>query len=211
MADVTGDAVWRERYEKACGEVYADTGMTRLEVCAKGYVSDFGKFDVEPSGMWIYVCAQGCLRALADGETDAWRRRFFLAGLKVNAARASKFFGDAAKYDNSTERPFKYANWRTGYRWRDQPTQKEADAVAGTGDRKILGSRKWFERSHMTTPLSACAIVAFAGEARDRAAIEEVLRHYDYSTLNISEFFLAELAWYALPAPAESKEKETVR
>ena len=84
-----------------------------------------------------------------------------------------------------------------------------ADTVAGTGDRKILGPRKWFERSHMTPPLSACAIVAFAGEARNRAAIAEVLRHYDYSTLNISEFFLAELAWYALPDPAGTDGKGT--
>ena len=202
MADVTGDAVWRGRYEKACGEVYADTGMTRLEVCAKGYVSDFGKFDVEPSGMWIYVCAQGCLRALADGETDAWRRRFFLAGLKVNAVRASKFFGDAAKYDNSTERPFKYANWRTGYRWEDQPTQKIAEKVANTGDRTILGTRKGFERRWMTSPLACCAVAAFDRDESRREAISSVIRHYDYSTLNVSEFFFAEVAWYALPVPS---------
>ena len=211
MADVTGSPAWRARYETACGEEQSRSGLTRLEVCAKGYVTDIGKFAVEPGGLWIYVCAQACLRALARMDADDTRRAAYLAGLGANAERARKFFAMAAKFDNSTERPFRYANWRTGYRWRDQPTQKEADAVAGTGDRKILGSRKWFERSHMTTPLSACAIVAFAGEARDRAAIEEVLRHYDYSTLNISEFFLAELAWYALPAPAESKEKETVR
>jgi len=201
MADVTGSSVWLDRYVKACEEQHADSGLTRLEICGKGYVTDLGKFPVEPDGLWIYVCAQGCLKALATLDGDARRQAAFRAGLKVNADRARAFFDRAAKFDNSTEVPFRYANWRTGYTWRDQPTQKIADAVSSTANKKILGTRKWFERSHMTTPLSACAIVAYARDEDDRAAIAQVLRHYDYATLNISEFYLAEVAWYALPDP----------
>ena len=64
-----------------------------------------------------------------------------------------------------------------------------------TGKKEILGTRKNVERDYMTAPLSAAAICAFAGT--ERAAFEKLLRHYDWSTFNISEFFLAEVAWYA--------------
>ena len=74
-----------------------------------------------------------------------------------------------------------------------------AGRVAETGDRAILGTRKGFERHTMTAPLSCCAVMAFNGDASVRDDIARVLRHYDYSTLNISEFFIALVAWYALP------------
>jgi len=212
MQDVTGDAVWKDRYEKACGEAHplAD-GATRLDICAQGYSADLGKFGIEPGGLWIYVVAQGCLRKLSEMDTDPARRAKYVQGLRWNAARVRRFFGDRLKYDNSTEVPFKYANWRTGYKWEEQTTQAIAGRVAGSGDRKILGYRKDFERRGMTAPLSACAIAAYSGDTRLRADIAEVLRHYDYATLNVCEFFLAECAWYALPekdaavAPGQTK------
>lgn len=200
MFDVTGERVWLDRYEEACGQPEGESGLSRLEVCAKGYVTDLHKFSVEPNGLWIYVCAQGCLRELLRMDGNVRRRACFLSGLRINAERAAKFTQSAEKYDNSTEVPFKYANWRTGYRWRDQPTQKDADRVANTGIREILGTRKSFERKWMTTPLSACAVMAFSEAEGVRAQVERVIRHFDYATLNICEFFLAEVAWYALPA-----------
>lgn len=198
MFDVTGDEIWKTRYEKACRENHPTRGgLTRVEVCAQGYAMDIRQFSVEPDGLWIYVCAQGCLRELEKMDDDPVRRKHYRDGLQWNAARVTPFLSRAQKYDNSTERPFKYANWRTGYAWQDQPTQAVANKVAGTGNKKILGRRKGFERSHVTTPLSACAIIAYAQDVSQREAVAEVLRHYDYSTINISEFFLAELAWYA--------------
>lgn len=211
MFDVTGDETWNKRYLKACAEKHPQRGdMTRLDVCSKGYEVDLGQFPVETVGMWIYVCAQGCLRELAKMDRDWKRRSFFFKGLQANARRAAKFFGEAEKYDNSTERPFRYGNWRTGYRWEEQTTQEVANRVANSGDKRILGQRKEFERAGMTAPLSCCAVVGYAGNATDRAAIAGVIRRYDYSTLNICEFFLAEVAWYALPEP-ERKEPVLVR
>ena len=102
----------------------------------------------------------------------------------------------AAAFSNKIERPFKYANWRTGYRWRPQKTQKEADEVQGTGNPAILGNRKRYERNTMTLPLSAAAVCAYAGVARDE--VEHTLRSYDYSQINLCEFFLAEVAAYSL-------------
>ena len=90
--------------------------------------------------------------------------------------------------------PFRYANWRSGYMWREQKTIADSDRVASTGDEAILGTRKKFERAYMTAPLSAAAICALAGESPQEVA--KTLAHYDYATLNLSEFFLAEVAWF---------------
>ena len=47
----------------------------------------------------------------------------------------------------------------------------------------------------MTLPLSAAAVCAYAGIARDD--VEHTLRSYDYSQINLCEFFLAEVAAYS--------------
>lgn len=171
----------------------SNSSLTRLEACGKGYEADIPKLPwIEPHLLWIYVAAQGCLKELSKLEPD---EPMFRAGLAANAARARCFLQLYEKYDNTTESPFRYGNWRNGYAWRPQKTLKESDAVSMTGKKEILGTRKNVERDYMTAPLSAAAICAFAGT--ERAAFEKLLRHYDWSTFNISEFFLAEVAWYA--------------
>lgn len=167
--------------------------MTRLEACAMGYEADIPILpNLEPNLLWIYVCAQGCLRELAVLEPD---EQSFTRGLKANAKRAVPFMALHEKYDNSMETPFRYANWRMGYTWSEQRTIADSDRVASTGDKAILGTRKTFERAYMTAPLSAAAICALAGESPREVAA--TLAHYDYATLNLSEFFLAEFAWFA--------------
>ena len=171
----------------------AKCDLTRLEVCARGYEIDIPVLpNLEPDLLWIYVCAQGCLRELARLEPG---EQAFARGLKANAKRAAPFMALRENYDNSTEVPFRYANWRTGYTWREQKTIADSDRVSRTGDKAILGTRKNFERAYMTAPLSAAAICALAGESPREVA--RTLAHYDYATLNLSEFFLAELAWFA--------------
>jgi hypothetical protein len=49
----------------------------------------------------------------------------------------------------------------------------------------------------MINPLAA-AIIALAGDATHQKIIEDVICHYDYSKLNMSEFFFAEVAYYSL-------------
>ena len=193
--EMTGDDAWLKRYESALGKRQKATSLTMLEVCREGWVTDLAKFPMaDGGGMWIYVCAQGCLARLA--EMDPANATYFRAGLERNAGRARKAMAGAAEFSNKIERPFKYANWRTGYRWRPQKTQKDADEVQRTGDPSILGTRKQYERRTMTLPLSAAAVCAFAGVARDE--VERTLRSYDYSQIDLCEFFLAEVAAYAL-------------
>ena len=52
----------------------------------------------------------------------------------------------------------------------------------------------------MKNPLAAAAIISLLGDGSNRELIEQALRHYDYSKLNMAELFFAECAYYALPA-----------
>ena len=47
--------------------------------------------------------------------------------------------------------------------------------------------------------LSASAICTYAGKYRDD--VLRTLRRFDYSTVNISEFFTVEIAWWGLSDP----------
>ena len=188
--EATHDRAWLGKYEAARDEEQPGAGLTRLEVCATGYAIDIPKLrNLEPGLLWIYTCGQGCLARLA--EWDKEHASSYRKGLVTNAERARKFIAAYRAYDNSTERPFKYANWRTGYKWRIQKTQKDAEAVAYSGDRAVLGDRKGFERRTMTAPLSAAAICAYAGLYKGECAA--AIAHYDYSTLCVSEFFQADV------------------
>ena len=72
-----------------------------------------------------------------------------------------------------------------------------ADAMAAANKTnanwKILGGRKKLERKTVTAPLSAAAICAYAGKYRDE--VMSTLDHYDYSTIALSEFYPATLAY----------------
>ena len=67
-------------------------------------------------------------------------------GLLHYAERVAPVMELRSKYDNAKVRPFRYANWRDGYDWRPQKTQKDAEAVAYSPKREVLGDRKAHER-----------------------------------------------------------------
>ena len=200
MYDVTGDKVWLDRYLKERVGDHPGTDKSRLEICAEGYTADRHMIkNIEPGLLWIYVGAQGALRKLAEMETDETVRAYYRKGLDRNAANVLKFVDAYQRFDNQNKDGFSYAKWREGYAWRPQKTQDDAERVAVLGRKEILGTRKGHERSTMTNPLSAAAIVAMAGRETDRNAIERAISHYDYTKINLCEFFLAECAYYALP------------
>ena len=115
--EVTGEGKWLRYYDAALERRQKATTLTMLEVCREGWATDVKKFPADGDGMWIYVCAQGCLARLA--EMDPAHADDFRAGLARNAARARPAMASVT-FSNVIERPFKYANWRTGYRWRPQ-------------------------------------------------------------------------------------------
>ena len=209
LADATGEAKWRRAYRAARDERYPGAGKnaepyaeTRLEVCAYGYRYDREKsrhpFQMEPLQFWIYVCAHQALAELAAREEEPRAARLYREGLVKGAKWAAPFVEDYRKWDNRAARPFGYANWRRGWRWREQKTQADAAQVAKASVPEVLGTRKQYERRYLTSPLAAAAICAF--DAAYRPAVEQALRFYDYTTPNISEFFFAAVAYEALHA-----------
>ena len=205
MYDVTGEGVWLDRYQQAMSERCERTGRTRLEICAAGYPYDREQIKhIDRSQLWIYVSSQGGLAWLAGAETDAAVRAQFRAGLDANARGALAVIGDYRTFDNSDAKLFGHARWREAYPgWFPQQTQADAERLASTGDRSVLGERKSYEAQRMRNPLAAAALIALAGYQDGQASVREAICHYDYTRLNMAELFFAECAYYALPA--ESK------
>ena len=188
---LTGDVHWGKAYDgiKAGALDEIEAGG---EVDAKVFKPCYGH------GVWIYLSSAQALKRLIEMEENPVDRARMKKGFLHYAERVAPLMKDRAKYANTTERPFKYANWRTGYRWRVQKTQKEAESVAYMGKPEILGTRKDYERNGMANPLAAAAICALQGDDKFHDEIRATLKHYDYSTPNVSEFFHAAIAAAAL-------------
>ena len=203
MADVTQDNVWRERYRKALAERPAKSDKTRVQICAAGYAPDQEAIKgIAEYQQWIYVGSQGSLAKLVAMETDESLRAQYRAGLALNVRHSLAAIEAYQAFDNSDTKVFGNANWRAVYTtWFPQRTQAEAQQLSETGDPTRRGERKHYEARSMRNPLAAAAIVALAGDGTGREAVERAIRHYDYSQLNMSEFFFAECAYYALPQP----------
>lgn len=199
--DVTGDRVWLDRYHKALAERPAGTDKTRLEICAEGYPFDREAIKyIDLSQLWIYVGCQGSLAKLMAMETDQALLSRYREGLAVNARNALPAIATHTSFDNNDTKIFGNANWRAAYpTWFPQSTQADAEKLSKIGDHAKRGERKGYESRWMRNPLAAAAIVALIGDGTEREAIERALRHYDYSKLNMAEFFFAECAFYALP------------
>ena len=201
MYDVTKDKVWLERYRQALAERPAKSDKTRAEICAVGYPLDREAIKgIEEHGFWIYVGSQASLVKLIAMETDETVRSQYRAGLVINATNALNSIVAFKEFDNQDLKVFGSVDWRACYtNWFSQQTPADAVKLSETGDKTKKGARKNYEARYMRNPLAAAAIVAFAGDGTGRAAVENAICHYDYSKLNMSEFFYAECAYYALP------------
>jgi hypothetical protein len=204
MYDVTRDGVWRERYQQALAERPAPRAKTRAEICAAGYGSDREAIKgIDEYQLWIYVGSQGSLAKLVALETNESLRAQYRTGLAVNAQNALAAIAAHQQFDNNDTKIFGNAHWRAVYAaWFPQHTQADAAKLSTTADKTKRGERKHYEARYMRNPLAAAAIVALAGDDTGRDAVERAIRHYDYSKLNMAEFFFAECAYYALTKKA---------
>ena len=199
--EMTGEAVWLERYRKALTEKPDKSAETRQEICALGCPHDLSFIPTIQKGQfWIYVGTQAGLARLAAVETDPAVKAVYRLGLAVNAKFALPAVDSHVQFDNTDQKAFGSADWRNVYTtWFPQPTQAEAARLAAIVDYKKRGPRKNYESTWMRNPLAGAAIVALAGDAEGRSAVLKAIGHYDYAKLNMAEFFFAECAYYALP------------
>ncbi len=197
---ITRDPVWLDRYRKALTEKPAPGTMTRAEICAEGYPHDREAIkSIDDHGLWIYVGSQASLAELLAMEQDESLRDLYRAGLAINAKNALVSIDAYKQFDNHDTQVFGNADWRKGYpQWFPQRTQADAQKLSEMGDKALLGKRKYYETRYMRNPLAAAAIVALDGDQAGHAAVENAIRHYDYSKINLSTFFFAECAYYSL-------------
>ncbi len=209
MFQLTQDRSWLERYqtalfEKPRGSVEQPSlsDKTRIEICSAGYRIDSVIFNgnMDKSAQWIYVKNQMALVNLIELENDETIKENYRAGVIRNAQYAFEAIGDYKKFSNDDTKVFGNTKWREGFpHWFPQITQEDAQKLSSMGNKEKLGERRSYERKFMTNPLAATAIVALGGDTVNCGIIEQIICHYDYSKLNLSEFFFAEVAYYSIP------------
>jgi len=201
MSEVTNQPIWQERYNTALFQKPEHSDLTRLEISSLGYEYDLKAIpDINISNLWIYVGTQGSLAQLVTMEEDPKISAQYKLGIELDAIKAFSSVHKFHEFNNHDTKVFGHSKWREGYNvWFKQTTQKEAEKLAKTGDKAILGERKSYEARYVKHPLAAATILAFSGNDNYRHLIESIICHYDYSKLSMNEYFLAECAYYAFP------------
>ena len=201
MHAVTGDPVWLERYRTALAERAEQSDKTRIELCEAGYPYDRSAIaNIDSTQLWIYIGCQASLAGLAAMESDPKLVASYRKGLDVNAAGALAAIEAYRQFDNNDNKVFGHADWRAVYgaAWFPQETQVDAHKLSEMADVAKAGERKTYERIYMRNPLAGATLIALAGHPEARETVARVVRHYDYSKLNMSELLFAETAYYAL-------------
>ena len=201
MHEFTGDARWQQRYLEAANEKIGKGKRTRLEICRTGMVFDPGQ---GPRHSWTGSEGVICLRALWEMETDDEIRSSYMLGLRASAELAVGGLALCRKFDVEGKERFE-PNWRLmNEAWKPQHSEAEAVAVALDGLRvqHRVSPRMHWEKDYVREPCFAAWVVTLCPEkavvARHREAIHEVINHYRYDRLYMSQFFAAESAWYRL-------------
>jgi len=203
MYDVTKDSTWLTKYNTAVNEIPPGATKTRLQICAEGYIPDVvAKSSIAEWSLWTYVGSQASLSKLIAWEKNDSIKAQYKLGLSANVTSALVSLDKYKLFDNNDTKVFGTANWRLCFpTWYAQTTITDAINLSNTGDKTAIGLRKNFEAQYMRNPLAAAAIVALSLpiDGRGRDAIQNCIKWYDYTKINISEFFYAEVAYYALP------------
>ncbi|MFW6326772.1 MAG: hypothetical protein ACOC2F_00510 [Bacteroidota bacterium] len=202
MHEITQDKTWSNWYHMALNEKPEGSKKTRAEICSEGilYDREFWKERKSMNYLWIYVKNQASLAELFKLEENEAIKSLYAEGLNNNREFVMQSVKDYNKFDNEDNKVFGNTNWRECYPyWYPQFTKYEAIELSRLKDEEKVGERKTYERDFMTTPLAAASIIALAKNSSDCKLIKEVISHYDYSKLYLSEFFFAKTAYYALP------------
>ena len=202
MHELTGDARWQGRYLAAAHEKLGKGQRSRLEICRTGMV-----FDPSQGLRHSWTGSEGvvCLRALWELETDPALRAAYAQGLRASAELSAKSLPLCRQFDvNGTER-FEH-DWRVmNEAWKPQHSEADTVTVANAGLRvqHRVSPRLHLEKDWVREPCFAAWVVTLCPDAafvtQHRDAILNVITHYRYDRLYLSQFFPVESAWYRLP------------
>lgn len=199
MHTVTCDAKWDKLYRAALVERGGKEQISRLEICERGMVFEFGG-----KHSWISAGSVAAVRALWELEQDPALRAAYAHGMQASAMLAMESLPLAEKFDNADQSRFE-PDWRKmNALWKPQHMETEAQTVAHD-ELKMFGKlspRRGLECNFIREPTAAAWIVTLAPDQailKQRApAIARVIAHYDYARLYYSQFFWVESAWWRL-------------
>ncbi len=199
LSEVTGETRWEHLYRQALAERGGKDNLSRLEICRRGM-----QFHYAPYHSWTSCSSVAVLRSMWELEQDETTKSAFGQGLQASADLALKSLPLAAKFDHQDATTFD-ADWRMmNAFWQPQQTQAEAEEVAHRELREFLkvSPRRARETAFVREPTAAAWVVTLAPDndalQQRTAAVESVIRHYDYSRLYYSQFFWVECAWQRL-------------
>lgn len=199
----TGEAAWDQKYRAALTEKIGKAQTTRLEICRTGMVFDPGQ---GPRHSWTGSVGVTALRALWEMETDLELKSAYAAGLRGSAELSAKSLGLIEKFDVNGTDVFNH-DWHVMMpAWKPQRSEQDAVEVANSGLRlqHKASPRLHLEKDYMREPCFAAWVVTLCPDEAyvrtEREAILNVLAHYRYDRLNLSQFFPVEAAWFRLPS-----------
>jgi len=201
MYEFTGDARWQERYLAAANEKAGKDQRSRLEICRTGMVFDPGQ---GKRHSWTGSEGVVCLRALWEMETDPALRDAYAQGLRGSAELSAKSLPLCREFNVNGKERFEH-DWRVmNEAWKPQHSEAETVEVANAGLRvqSRASPRLHLEKDWVREPCFAAWVVTLCPDAvlvsRYREAILDVITHYRYDRLYLSQFFPVESAWYQL-------------
>ena len=206
LAILTGEPRWQAEYDEALRTVPKNADKSAIEICAEGYPADIPRMKGLDTGwqLWIFLGAQASLRELADTEPNAANRIRYLKGLIAGAKQAAQTLEMFREFDERTDSVFPLHDWRAQLNplWNEQKTTEDTERLDKV-QRPLSGPRRHYEHQYVQIPLASALMIALSGDremiARSRPVMEAAFFHYDWSRLNMSLFFFAECAYYALP------------
>lgn len=200
MHQLTGAAVWEERYQKFLHEPGGEPARTRLQVCEEGMHFHHPK----SRESWTGVSSGAPLRALWEIETDPALKASFAKGLLASAKLSAESLELHAKFKVDAPQKFHH-DWRVlNQWWKPQQSEQEAVDVALAQVKELgkLSPQRYQEFTYVREPVFAAWVVSLCPDRafveQQREKIRAVLGHYKYDKLYYSQFFPAEAAWYRL-------------
>lgn len=201
LHELTGDPMWQERCLSAGREIGGKGKRTRLEICRTGLVFGPGQGGRHS---WTGSAGVVCLRALWEMETDPALKDIYAQGLLNSAKLCSESLPLCQKFDPADTTHFEH-DWRLmNAAWKPQQSEQDAVTVAHAGleIQHRTSPRMLLEKNWVREPCFAAWVVTLCPDKafveQQRTAILDLIRHYPYERLYLSQFFPVESAWYRL-------------
>jgi len=201
MHELTGEGKWRQRYLDAARESGGKNPRSRIEICRKGMVFDPGQ---GARHSWTGSAGVVCLRALWEMETEPALREAYAQGLRASAELSAKSLGLFANFNVDGTEAFENDWHMMNAAWKPQHSEADAVAVANAGLREQhrASPRLHLEKDWVREPCFAAWVVTLCPDdsfvARYGDSIAELIAHYRFDRLRLSQFFPLESAWYRL-------------